>query len=89
MLNVVVDAVDGSPAQVSDAVAWREQFSLEWEVLADADEEWVQVWGDRGSSTFSQHSYTVIGRDGRVVWHDFGEDRNVVDGIDEAIASIE
>ncbi|MEO0600573.1 MAG: hypothetical protein AAF211_04000 [Myxococcota bacterium] len=89
MLNVVVEGVTRVPATVDDAVRWRDQFSLGWDVLADTDEEWVTVWGDASSRTFSQHSYTVIDRDGRVVWNDFGEDRNVVGGIDAAVDSIE
>lgn len=90
VINVIVEGVTRAPADVADAAAWRDQFGLRaWDVLADSDEEWVTVWGDGSSRSYQQHSYTVLDREGRVVWSDRGEDPNVVDGIAAAIDTIE
>ncbi|MEN0067504.1 MAG: hypothetical protein AAGA48_35560 [Myxococcota bacterium] len=88
VLNIIVEGVSRAPGEVEDAAAWRDQFDLRWEVLADTDEEWVMTWGDPGSRTYSQHSYTVLDRQGRVTWQDFGEDANVVSSIAAAVDAI-
>lgn len=89
VLNIVVEDVSRNPAEVEDAAAWRDQFDLPWEVLADTDETWVTVWGDATSRSFAQHSYTVLDRQGRVVWQDFGEDDDVVPSIAAAVEALE
>lgn len=89
VLNVIVQGVSGAPGTVEDAATWRDQFDLPWEVLADSDEAFADEWGDPNSRTYNQHTYTVIDREGRVTWHDFGEDDNVVPSIAAAIDAIE
>ncbi len=89
VLNVIVQGVTSEPGTVQDAMAWRDQFDLPFDVLADSDETWADAWGDPSTRTYTQHSYTVLDREGRVAWHDFGEDGDVVPTIAETVDAIQ
>jgi peroxiredoxin len=89
VLDVVVENSDGEPASVADAQLWRDSLEIDFTVLADSDEQWVDAWGNGGSRRFVQHSYTVVGTDGRVAWHDEGHSSGSVDAIIEAAEAAE
>ena len=69
VLNVLVEDITGQPADIDDAQAWRDQYDLSFDVLADTDEEWAVSWGDPAGGNYVQHSYTVVNSDGTVAWH--------------------
>lgn len=88
LLNVVVEDASHQPAQVSDALLWREQFDLLWPVLADTEEAWVNAWGNANGGTFIQHSYTVLDGDGVVRWRSDGYTAATEVDIIEAVEAI-
>jgi hypothetical protein len=73
IVNILVEGRIGDPATVADAAEWRDGLELDFDVLADVDQDWVDAWGNPDSSLYIQHSYTVIGADGRVTWREEGE----------------
>lgn len=75
---MVVEDIEGRPAQVDDAAAWREAFGLSFDVLADTERQWVRRWGYREGGPYDQHSYTVLNSDGTVAWHRSGFGREVL-----------
>ena len=70
VVNVLVQNQEREPAQVEDAAEWVAYHDLGWIVVADHEASWVEVWGDLGSETKPQQSYTVIGSDGVITWSD-------------------
>ena len=78
VLDVLVEDLDGRPASVEDAAAWRDAFGLSFDVLADSDRIWVRRWGDPDGGPYDQHSYTVLNSDGTVAWHRAGFGRDVL-----------
>ena len=84
ILNVLVQNVSSSPATVDDAATWREGNDLSFYVLADEEEAWVSVWGGAGGT--SQHSYTVLNRDGTVSWRLDQHSSDVLDVMTNALA---
>ncbi|MFT4978879.1 MAG: hypothetical protein ACI8S6_004789 [Myxococcota bacterium] len=64
--NVLTQDTGGQPADQETAADWHEGLGLSFDVLADAEGEWVFYWG--GAQGTSQHSYTVIGSDGLISW---------------------
>lgn len=73
IVNVVVQNETGGNASVEDAQRWQDARGTDdWVVLAHGQEGWVEEWGNEGSTTYTQHSYTVLDRDGFVAWHETG-----------------
>lgn len=88
VLDVVVEDEDGNAADVSDAERWRDAYGLSFTVLADAQGDWVDTWGNASSSYFNQHSNTIIDSTGRVAWHEEGWNPRRVDEIAEALEAV-
>lgn len=90
MFNVIVENSRFSPASVSDASTWQSQFGLDtFTVLADTNEDWISQYEDPDAFLFAQHSYTVVGSDGRVQWHQFEHDGSTLDDITAAAEAAE
>lgn len=70
MLNVLVEDQSFQPADVADADAWRRRLDLVIPVLADSELRWAAVWGNAQSDFYVQHSYTLVGADGIVIWRE-------------------
>lgn len=70
VLNVLVEDRSFQPADVAAADQWRRRLDLTIPTLADSDGAWVSVWGDLDAATFSQHTYTLVGADGIVIWRE-------------------
>lgn len=70
MLNVLVEDRSFQPADVEDADAWRRRLNLTIPVLADTQGGWVAAWGNSQSDFYVQHSYTLVGPDGIVIWRE-------------------
>jgi hypothetical protein len=88
IVDVVVENESGDNSSVKDAQRWQDARGIEdWTVLANGKEGWVEVWGNEGSDTYIQHSYTVLDREGRVHWHatGFGGTRyqDIIDAVGE------
>jgi peroxiredoxin len=62
--NVLLQDTTGQPASVDAAAGWSERFDLPFPVLADTGGAWMAAWGGAGGS--SQHSTTLVDRDGHV-----------------------
>lgn len=75
LLNVLVEDNGGDAPSLAEAEQWKTGLGLPFDVLADTDHAWADVWSTGGH----RHTYTVIGADGRVAWH--------VDGYRSATAS--
>lgn len=88
VLNVVVEDAFAQSATIDSANAWRDEFGLRWEVLADEDRQWIGVWADRADPVFIQHSYTLIDRDGTIVWFSRGQEDDTLNEIDEQVAAL-
>lgn len=82
ILNVLVEDVDGQPADRADAVLWRDTYGLGFDVLPDPEGIWVEEWGDHDGLDWVQHSYTLVDADGRVAWHHNGFDDGALRLID-------
>lgn len=88
VLNVVVEDERGNMAELDDAERWKTAFELDFTVLADTQGDWVSVWGNSGSSTFNQHSYTIIDSSGRVAWHQDGWTGTTDEAIIQALEGV-
>lgn len=88
MLNVLVEDSSFNPADVRDADAWRRRLDLTIPVLADSDGAWVDTWGNSQSDFYSQHSYTLVGADGVVIWRE-EENQRAGPVLDRIIEQIE
>jgi hypothetical protein len=88
VLNVLVEDRSFQPADVADADQWRRRLDLTIPTLADAQGAWVSVWGDLDSATFNQHSYTLVGADGIVIWRE-EENRRAGPVLERIIAQLE
>ncbi len=89
IVDVVVQNENGDGASVEDAARWQDDRGIsDWVVLAAGDTDWVDIWGNPDSDTYVQHSYTVIGRDGRVAWHATGYTGTRHEDIIEALADV-
>jgi peroxiredoxin len=69
VMNVLVQDNAGSAPDLDDAQAWRDGLELDLTVLADVDHAWTDAWTAADGGATNPHSYTVVGADGRVVWH--------------------
>jgi peroxiredoxin len=83
VINVVVEGLRSDPATVQDAADWRSAYGLSFTVLADTEQRWVERWGGE-SARYNQHSYTVIGSDGRVSWRADGHEGTTLAALIEA-----
>ncbi len=80
----------GDNASVEDAQRWQDARGIEdWVVLAEGEEGWVDVWGNPDSETYTQHSYTIVDRDGRVFWHESGFSGTRYQEIIDALGELE
>ena len=70
VLNVLVEDRSFQPADVADAESWHRQLDLQFQVLADTERAWANVWGDPDGGSFIQHSYTLVDADGIVLWRE-------------------
>lgn len=78
----------GDPADADAAQRWIEDNDLRW--IVGAASNWVDVWGNANDdSTFTQHSYTILGSDGRVAWRRDGWTTTTDDDIIEALQDVE
>lgn len=67
VMDVVVEDTGGREPDAADAASLQEGLELvEFQVVADVDQAWWADWSGTGGT--SQHSYTVVGADGRVSW---------------------
>lgn len=86
VINVVVEDTQRNPAQPDDALEWATYHGLTWVTVADHEETWVPVWGDPDDSK-PQQSYTVLGSDGVIVYHDKRADGSTVGTVTSAVES--
>ena len=90
VIDVVVEDGDHNTATLDDAIEWQSTYNLAFEVVVDSEGEWVPLWGNvEDTDLFNQHSYTVLGSDGRVSWRADGFTLERVDDIIEAAESAE
>ena len=88
VVNVVVEDELGAPADADAAQRWVDDYDLRWIVGADID--WVDTWGNENDDvTYIQHSYTIIGSDGRVAWRRDGWTNSTHHEIIEALDDVE
>ena len=77
-------------ADVEAAQRWVESYDLTWVTVAATNGDWVQAWGNvNDSNTYIQHSYTIVGSDGRVAWRRDGNTSATADDIIEVVAEID
>ncbi len=77
-------------ADVAAAERWVADYGLTWVTVAATNGDWVQAWGNvNDSDTFIQHSYTIVGSDGRVAWRRDGYSSATADDIIEAVGVVE
>lgn len=88
VIDVVVEDGDHNTAELSDAEEWKSTFDLSFEVVADEQGEWVDLWGT-DDETFNQHSYTVVDSMGRIAWRADGFTAERVEDIIEAAEAAE
>jgi len=87
---VVVEDENAEWADVEAAQRWVDSYDLTWVTVAATNGDWVQAWGNvNDSDTFIQHSYTIVGSDGRVAWRRDGYNGATADDIIEAVGAVE
>ncbi len=77
-------------ADTAAAQRWVDSYDLTWVTVAATNGDWVQAWGNSNdSTTFIQHSYTIIGTNGRVAWRRDGYTTATADDIIAAFVDVE
>jgi hypothetical protein len=90
IVDVVTQEESGNQPDAAAAQRWVDEFGLTWVTVADVDGDWLADWGNANDpDTFTQHSYTIIGSDGRVAWRRDGNDGSTDEDIIEALSTIE
>ena len=74
---MVVQDNFGDPADAEVAARWRDGLGLDFTVLGDPEGAWAGQWS--GNPAQANHSYTVLDRDGAVVFRQTSGSSTTVD----------